>query len=194
MAECPKHGRTYLLNGECLAGEGPEVSDLCGWMVPATDDMGRGLYKKYHVQRLGDVQGKHTDCEYFVLDLSHDPFSVPALRAYADACERLYPKLAADLRKKFGASSDGDDLAQLADEVARLRHWVGEMRRQKERLTILFYVLVRDHIPAKPLVDTLMLWVNEWAAKQGDPEPNIWAWAKDFVDRVLGISGEGVAP
>lgn len=189
MAECPKHGRTYLLSGVCVAG--PGGGDLCGWQVPLDSDEARGLYKKYVVRRVNDPEEKHDGCEYFVLDLDHDPFSAPALRAYADACERLYPKLAADLRAKLGTPGDGGDLGELADEVARLRHWVGEMRRRKDRLTVLFYILVRDHIPVKPLADTLMLWVNEWAAKQGDPEPNIWAWAKDFVDRVLGISEEG---
>jgi hypothetical protein len=40
---------------------------------------------------------KHSACRYFVLDLDHDPFAAPALRAYAAACAAEYPALAADL-------------------------------------------------------------------------------------------------
>lgn len=63
-------------------------------------DRNRGLYNKFVVQRTDgtDVSGgKHKDCEYFVLDLTHDPFALPAIRAYADACHEKYPKLAEDL-------------------------------------------------------------------------------------------------
>jgi hypothetical protein len=65
----------------------------------ADDDRNEGLYEKYHVRRHGD-EGKHFKCEYFVLDWNHDRFAVPAARAYADACEKDYPQLAADLRTK----------------------------------------------------------------------------------------------
>lgn len=42
---------------------------------------------------------KHHGCAYFVLDLDHDPFAAPALRAYADACEADgFGPLADDLR------------------------------------------------------------------------------------------------
>lgn len=60
-------------------------------------DKTRGLYKKYDITRLNDEEGKHDACEYFVLDLTHDKFAVPALRAYAEACRGEYPKLAEDL-------------------------------------------------------------------------------------------------
>ena len=58
-----------------------------------------GIYRKYLVKRLRDREGKHRRCEYFVLDWKHDPFAVPAARAYADACETQYPELAKDLRE-----------------------------------------------------------------------------------------------
>lgn len=60
--------------------------------------------QKYEVRRTdgsSGAQGKHASCEYFVLDLQHDKFSGPALRAYADACEAEYPQLAADIRQKI---------------------------------------------------------------------------------------------
>ena len=65
------------------------------------DDRERGLYGKYIVERSDGSSGpggKHERCDYFVLDLVHDPFAIPSLRAYADACEATLPHLAADLR------------------------------------------------------------------------------------------------
>ncbi len=64
-------------------------------------DKDRGVYKKYNVERLNDPEGKHDNCEYFVLDLVHDKFAKPALLAYADACEEEYPELAAELRQMW---------------------------------------------------------------------------------------------
>jgi hypothetical protein len=61
-------------------------------------DTKRGLYRKFHVERLHDPARKHRGCRYYVLDLEHDHFAAPALRAYADACEATYPALAVDLR------------------------------------------------------------------------------------------------
>lgn len=59
----------------------------------------QGLHQKYIVQRTDgtDAPGeKHDGCEYFVLDLTHDPVAVKALWAYAVNC-RDNPTLAADL-------------------------------------------------------------------------------------------------
>lgn len=59
-----------------------------------------GLYRKFDVRRTDgtDAPGaKHDRCNYFVLDITHDPFAIPALKAYADACRKEYPNLAADL-------------------------------------------------------------------------------------------------
>lgn len=61
---------------------------------------GPGVYRKYLVKRLRDREKKHAHCEFFVLDLMHDPFAIPALTEYADACEATHPELAADLRGK----------------------------------------------------------------------------------------------
>lgn len=64
-------------------------------------DQEAGLYSKYRVERTDGSSapgGKHQDCSYFVLDWEHDPFAVPAMKAYADACEKTYPWLARDLR------------------------------------------------------------------------------------------------
>ena len=63
-------------------------------------DSERGIYTKYWVRRLGDFEGKHRGCEYFVLDWRHDPFAIAAALAYATACEATHPQLAKELRDK----------------------------------------------------------------------------------------------
>lgn len=65
-----------------------------------------GLFNKFNVARTdgNDAPGKkHHQCEYFVLDLTHDPFAWDAIRAYAFACKRFYPALSADLLRKADA-------------------------------------------------------------------------------------------
>jgi hypothetical protein len=64
-----------------------------------TDAQG-GLHAKFHVERLTPSSRgiAHDDCQYFVLDVTHDPLAAPALLAYAEHCESGYPQLAADLR------------------------------------------------------------------------------------------------
>ena len=75
----------------------PESSEL--------PDEQQGLYRKYMVHRVDrldlKVTDKHFNCEYFVLDVTHDPFAIAALAAYAHACEEKYPILAADIRSRY---------------------------------------------------------------------------------------------
>lgn len=69
-------------------------------MSTDTKDPTRGLYGKFHVQRTDGQSApgeKHDSCDYFVLDITHDPFALPALKAYADACRAEFPALATDL-------------------------------------------------------------------------------------------------
>lgn len=66
-------------------------------------DKTRGLYPKFRVERTDyshKRNGKHWRCDYFVLDLTHDPFAAPALVAYIEACKEEYPLLARDLQEK----------------------------------------------------------------------------------------------
>lgn len=77
--------------------------------------MDPGLYRKFRVERVDGSSGdggKHQTCTYLVLDWRHDPFAVPAARAYADACEATYPELARDLRVK---ARDAELLHQTRD-------------------------------------------------------------------------------
>lgn len=71
---------------------------MSGSIKPINIDREKGLYGKYRVERIGGTPGKHRDCYYYVLDLEHDAYALPALRAYADVCETAYPALAHDLR------------------------------------------------------------------------------------------------
>jgi hypothetical protein len=67
----------------------------------------QGLYNKFNVTRADGrhAEGeKHANCEYFVLDVSHDKHALPAIVAYADSCKSDYPLLSADLRNKAAAS------------------------------------------------------------------------------------------
>ncbi len=67
-------------------------------------DKTKGLFGKFRVERTDGSSspgGKHAACEYFVLDISHDRYAIPALLAYADACEAEYPLLAADIRDRW---------------------------------------------------------------------------------------------
>lgn len=66
-------------------------------------DKTRGLYNKFQIRRIdgsSDPGGKHDGCDYFVLDLTHDPHAKAALLAYAKSCKSDYPLLAHDLRVK----------------------------------------------------------------------------------------------
>jgi len=63
--------------------------------------MTRGIYEKYKVKRTDGNSApgkKHFGCSYFVLDLTHDPFSLSAIEAYAEACKNEFPALSCNLR------------------------------------------------------------------------------------------------
>ena len=63
-------------------------------------DKPAGIYRKYKVERTDGKSApgeKHHECSYFVIDLAHDEYAKPALRAYATACQWDLPALAQDL-------------------------------------------------------------------------------------------------
>lgn len=63
-------------------------------------DKTRRLYEKFDVRRTDGTSEpgqKHDGCQYFVLDLTHDPFADEALSAYARACRHEYPLLAKNI-------------------------------------------------------------------------------------------------
>jgi hypothetical protein len=69
----------------------------------------RGLYNKFAIRRTDGESAsgrKHDGCDYFVLDITHDPLALPAIEAYAAAAEaggRI--ALARDLRQKLSGGS-----------------------------------------------------------------------------------------
>jgi hypothetical protein len=65
----------------------------------------QGLFRKFDVRRTDGSDkpgGKHAGCEYFVLDVDHDPHARAALTAYAEAVKATHPMLAADMRERYG--------------------------------------------------------------------------------------------
>ena len=71
------------------------------------------LHHKFDVIRTdnadADPRSRHFGgCDYFVLDLDHDPYAMAALRSYADACRATHPRLASDL-DEWVARKLGDD-------------------------------------------------------------------------------------
>lgn len=72
-------------------------------------DKTKGLVNKFTVTRNDGKSApgeKHEDCDYFVLDLTHDPHAIQAIAAYAQSCRAEYPLLASDLDRII-ASADG---------------------------------------------------------------------------------------
>ena len=69
---------------------------------PPIDKTAIGLYPKFNVSRTDGQSApgkKHHKCKYFVLDLTHDKFAIPAIKAYEEACREEYTLLADDLKK-----------------------------------------------------------------------------------------------
>lgn len=62
------------------------------------DEKEEGLLRKYSVRRIGDINDKHQNCFFFVLDIDHDPIARSALKTYMDEARKAgYEKLADDL-------------------------------------------------------------------------------------------------
>ncbi len=103
---CPNCGSSVWFNRDI--GKRQCIDPTCMWIAPVaprSEPVTReqqGLIRKFNVTRTDGTDalgGKHYQCFYFVLDVDHDPFALPALTAYADACEDKLPALAVDLRK-----------------------------------------------------------------------------------------------
>jgi hypothetical protein len=100
-----------------------------------------GIYRKYNVTRTDGSSapgGKHEHCGYFVLDLEHDEFAIPALLAYVKACRKTKPELANDIlaiiantyapcgcreaccpHLRFGPQNESEMLVWLMDQAKR---------------------------------------------------------------------------
>jgi len=90
-------------------------------------DKDKGLYNKFKVYRK-DGQDKpgdrHHHCSYFVIDMTHDKFAMPALMAYSKHCHDEYPELSNDLLEwclnhySFNCVSCGKPVNLHNDEIA----------------------------------------------------------------------------
>ncbi len=70
-------------------------------MTTEGKDRDKGLYDKFKVTRSDGRSKKgqkHERCQYFVLDVNHDPHAYAALLAYAASCKDEYPQLAIDVQ------------------------------------------------------------------------------------------------
>jgi hypothetical protein len=80
----------------------------------------QGLYHKFNISRTDGTDapsGKHFGDEYFVLNLTTDKHTIPAIAAYAESCAAEYPLLASDLRAKVAATVKASSLFITVPEV-----------------------------------------------------------------------------
>lgn len=73
------------------------------------NDTEQGLFQKFIVTRTDGSSapgGKHEHCEYFVLDVDHDPHAEAALEAYARRCSVTHPELAVDMQQRYSLPVD----------------------------------------------------------------------------------------
>lgn len=66
--------------------------------------MTSSIYKKYNTHRTDGKSApgeRHANCEYFVLDLTHDVHCIDALTGYAVSCSTTHPKLSRDIFAKI---------------------------------------------------------------------------------------------
>ena len=81
-------------------------------------DAHRGLYGKFNVSRVDGRSApgeKHEGCEYFVLDLDHDPHALPALKAYEESCRIAFLPLARDLEIRIKILENRKRMAVVAE-------------------------------------------------------------------------------
>jgi len=100
--------------GDIPDGEADKLSDTPGPVKfaelsaknPDLSNEEQGLYRKFHIYRADGSSAlgqKHDGCEYFVLDLTHDPYALETLAYYAKACKETHPFLYSDLMTKVRA-------------------------------------------------------------------------------------------
>lgn len=97
----------------------------------------QGVFRKFDVRRVDGSDrpgGKHHGCEYFTLDIDHDPHAPAALLAYAQACAATHPHLSADLMQRYGLSAPEGaptptkvTALQETYEVRRIAYLAGEV-------------------------------------------------------------------
>jgi hypothetical protein len=82
----------------------------------------QGLFRKFDVRRTDGSDapgGKHHGCEYFVLDVRHDPHAKAALAAYAEAVRATHPLLADDMIARYGLAAQPVEHGHALREAAQ---------------------------------------------------------------------------
>lgn len=100
-------------SADVLQHHGDEINrkEYVDWLC----EKSTGFYQKYNVSRTDGRSApgeKHADCQYFVLDLTHDPFAVAALEAYLEALPNKPTAFSMDLDqviRDLKASHDTED-------------------------------------------------------------------------------------
>ena len=106
-------------------------------------DRAKGFYEKFNVERV-DGGSKHFErhehCDYFVIDLDHDPNACAALMTYAAACDMTHPLLADDLRQIAlstqleGPTGPHDGIPAMSDSAREALLQIAEMRAAADAL------------------------------------------------------------
>jgi len=93
----------------------------------------RGFYKKYEVRRIDFKPGRE-DSQYFVLDVTHDPYAIPALQAYRDALPEDWHALRNDLDRLIAGQRFNHDTGEwtVADHAAERLREFEEARKPQE--------------------------------------------------------------
>lgn len=163
-------------------------------------DKTRGLYNKFRVERTDGSDapgGRHDSCEYFVLDLTHDPHALPALRAYADSCAKDYPMLAADLRAKLSPAPEPKACGEVTLTKEQVDSYIqAAIDAALEHVAGLFdYVgkhdeagFLRSWCGTNPLaekqaaIDAALESVAEWLdTHQTTMDQSVYDWAVEFI-------------
>lgn len=84
------------------------------------------IYHKFDVTRTDrkdEPHKKHYKCDYFVLDLTHDPFALDALWAYAIACVKTHPVLSGALRAKviLARGTQGEGVTERVEKLETIK-------------------------------------------------------------------------
>jgi len=118
-------------------------------------DKERGVYFKWDLQRAdGDPSGKHHNCFKFVLDLEHDPFALPALEAYAQACATEYPALAADLRTAL-TTRRGSSMLPIMETARDVIDMIKKLFQRNQAIEKPLRATVLENAILGPLIDNL---------------------------------------
>ncbi len=83
----------------------------------------QGVFRKFDVRRMDGQHKegcKHYECEYFVLDVTHDQHAKAALAAYAQNCSVTHPVLSKDMIARYELRPYLRTVVSVASEESRI--------------------------------------------------------------------------